>query len=282
MIYRNFGSTGFRCSAIGMGTYYDFGWIISARLFRRFPGRQGIIKALRTGLDAGINLIDTAELYMSEPLVAEAIQGYRREDLFIATKAFPTHFRREKLIRACEKSLANLRLGYIDLYQLHFPSLRAPISETMKTLEFLQEEGKIRHIGVSNFSVSQLKEAQSCLEHAHVASIQVQYNLMHRDPERDLLPYCEEQGIALMAYYPVAHGKLARQEFERSFGEIKTKYGLKTNAQVSLTYLISKSNAVFPIPRARTPEHVAENAALGDKLFTPEDIELLERLFPGS
>lgn len=277
MIYRKFARTGFSVSAVGMGTYYDFRWIAAAALLGKQFSRARIMSAIRTGIDAGINLIDTAEFYRSEELVGEAIRGYDREKLFIATKVFPTHLRREKVIRACEKSLKRLGVDYIDLYQIHFPNPRVPIAETMAAMEELADRGMIRHIGVSNFSLPRMKEAVSSLRKYPLSSNQMHYNLIHRDVERDILPYCEEMGIALLAYYPVAHGKLADAHGGRTnvIASIKSRYGFTTNAQIALTYLISRSKNTFPIPRASNPVHVSENAALGGKLLSPEDIEAL-------
>ncbi len=260
-----------------MGTYYDFRWITVASLFGFRLRRAQIVRAIRAGIDAGINLIDTAEFYKSEALVAEAVKGYDREKLFIATKVFPTHLRREKVIRSCEKSLRRLGVNYIDLYQIHFPNPRVPIAETMAAMEELADRGMIRHIGVSNFSLSRMKEAVSSLRKYPLSSNQMHYNLIHRDVERDILPYCEEMDIALLAYYPVAHGKLANPHRVSSnvIASIKSRYGFTTNAQIALTYLISRSMNTFPIPRASNPVHVSENAALGGNLLSPEDIEAL-------
>lgn len=279
MIYRTFGWTGRQCSAIGMGTYYDIAWILSSRLFHRFPGKKEILTAIRTGLEGGINLIDSAEIYASEGLVGEAIKGHDREGLFIATKAFPTHFTREKLRKACERSLSRLGLSYVDLYQLHFPSFRVPLQETMSALEELQEEGKIRYIGLSNFSLQQVRDATGCLRHERVAALQVHYSLLHREPEAELLQYCEENSVALLAYYPLAHGKLADMRAAQEIRSLMEKHGLTSMAQVSLTYLISRSNLVFPIPRARRSAHVRENTLVGESLFTQEEMQQLQKLF---
>lgn len=282
MKYREFARTGFKSSIIGMGTYYDFGWILTASLLKRGPRASMILKALETGLDNGINLIDTAEIYASEPLVGRAIKGRDRESIFIATKAFPTHFRREKLIRSCEKSLKRLNTDYIDLYQLHFPSRRVPISETMGAMEELVDSGKIRNIGISNFSFKSMLEAEASLKKYKLTSTQMHYNVSHRQVEYDILPHCEKEGIALLPYYPIGHGKLAKQNGDSAgvLSAIALKHKLKSNAQVALTYLISRSNCIFPIPRARTPEHVLENTQLGESLLEDDEIKNLQSAFP--
>ncbi|MCL5678381.1 MAG: aldo/keto reductase [Candidatus Thermoplasmatota archaeon] len=282
VLYRYFGRTGVKVSAVGMGTYYDFRWITVASLFGFRLRRAQIVRAIRAGIDAGINLIDTAEFYKSEALVAEAVKGYDREKLFIATKVFPTHLKFGKVIRSCEKSLRRLELDYIDLYQIHFPRQGIPLSETMGAMEKLVDEGKIRHIGISNFSLDKMREAENGLKKYTLASTQMHYNMMHRDVEKEILPHCAENGIALMAYFPVAHGKLAKPaggEAHSALESVRKKYGLATTAQVGLNYLISKSENVFPIPRASTQEHVLQNAELGGNLFSDEDMAVLAGLF---
>jgi len=271
MIYRKFGNTGFRCSAIGMGTYFDFGWILSARLFHRFSNRKGIMEALKTGLDAGINLIDIAEIYQTEGLVGEAISGYDRESLFISSKVWFTHLRREGIRRACESSLRRLGTRYIDLYMVHIPSPSVPLAETMGAMEELVEEGKIRHIGISNFSMERMVRASSELKKHPLSATQLHYNVMHRDVEKDILPYCERNSIALMAYYPIGHGRLASGISQTQLQALYSRHSLRTPAQLALSYLISKSEAVFPIPRARNPLHVAENAEI-DSLLSEDEM----------
>ena len=282
MRYREFAGTGFKASVIGMGTYYDFGWILRSSVTRKTPGEGMILESLKSGLDKGINLIDTAEIYRSEPVIGKAIYGLDRESLFIASKVFPTHYRREKLIRSCERSLRRLKTNYIDLYQLHFPSRFVPITEVMGAMEELVDRGMIRNIGISNFSYSGMLEAVAALKKYRLISTQMHYNLSHRQVEKDILPHCEKNRIALIPYYPLAHGKLAGDgaSLKTSAGEIAEKHGLKTNAQIALNYLVSRSQCVFPIPRARTPEHVAENAGVGESLFDVEEIALLQSVFP--
>lgn len=282
MRYREFGRTGFSSSVVGMGTYYDMGWIVSASLLGRRPREEQILRSLLAGMEGGMNLIDTAEIYRSEPIIAKAIKGRERESLFIASKAFPTHFRREKLIRACERSLRRLNTKYVDLYQLHFPSRRVPIAETMAAMEELVERGLVRNIGVSNFSLESMIEAQQAMKKYRIACTQMHYNLSNRKVEKELLPFCEKNGIALLPYFPLAHGKLARSDasLDPVFSEIAARHGLTTNAQVALAYLTSRSECIFPIPRARSPAHVAENIHAGDAVFSEEEMGRLQSIFP--
>ncbi|MBX8634880.1 MAG: aldo/keto reductase [Thermoplasmata archaeon] len=280
MEYREFGRTGVRVSCVGMGTYYDFRWIAASALGIGF-GVHEKVTAIRKGIEEGINLIDTAEFYRSEPLVSRAIKDYDREKLFIATKVFPNHLREDKLIRACDRSLRRLGISYIDLYQIHFPSFRVPVSESMRAMERLVDDGKIRYIGVSNFSLQKMIEAEQSLKRHSLISTQMHYNLKHRDVENDILPHCRENGIALMAYYPLGHGKLAelRSSDAATVKAIASKCGLKTDAQLALNYLLSSDKCVFPIPRASNPEHVAENSTLGGRLFDREDMNALAAIF---
>jgi len=255
---KEFARTGRKVPEIGMGTYYDPLWIAAAFLgWRR--GAATKIGAIRSGLDSGITLLDTAEIYRSEPLVADAIKGRKRDELFLATKAWPNHLRREALAKAFNKSLNRLGTTYIDLYQVHWPNPMVPIRETMAAMEQLVGEGKLMHVGVSNFNLKQLQEAQSALPKSELSSVQLDYSLLHRNVERDVLPYCDREKIALLAYYPLAHGKLPS---DQRLDQLSSAHG-KTRAQVALRWLAGKPN-VFPIPRASRPEHVAENAGASD------------------
>lgn len=275
----DFGWTGEKVSPMGMGTYYDPGWIASAKLLKRQPRSDSILKAIRKGLENGINLIDTAELYGSENLVGEAIQGFDRDNLFIATKVWPSHFSYDKVIKACDKSLRNLGIKQIDLYQLHFPSKIKGIAETMRAMEDLVKQGKIRYIGISNFSLKQTIEAAEALKSNRIASTQMNYSVAHRDIEKDLLPYCTENEMAILAYYPLGHGRLVESSsFSGSvIEEIGKNHGGKSAPQIALNWFYSKHKSVFPIPRASNPDHVEENAkAIGWKM-TDSEIELLEK-----
>lgn len=160
---KSFGGTARHVTSLGMGTYYDFPWIIMSRL-GVVAGAEAKVAALKAGLEGGISLIDTAEVYNSEPLVAKAIEGLPREDLFIATKVTFTHLGHDALVRSLERSLKRLKLGYVDLYQVHQPSPFVHIKETMSAMEEMVDRGLIRYIGVSNFSVKQTVEANGALK----------------------------------------------------------------------------------------------------------------------
>jgi diketogulonate reductase-like aldo/keto reductase len=267
-----------KVSEIGMGTYYDPQWIATAKSIGWMRGAASKVEALKAGLDGGMNLIDTAELYGSEPLVAKAIRGRKREDLFIATKAWPNHLRRDALVRALEKSLKRLELSYVDLYQVHFPNSKVPIAETMGAMEEMKDKGKLLSIGVSNFSLQQTIDANAALKKSQLASNQVQYSLSHREIEADLLPYCEENKISILAYFPLGHGKLASAG-SRSKMEAICKAHSKTSAQVALNWLVTGRN-VFAIPRASRADHVRENLGGSGWELRPEDRAQLETAFP--
>jgi len=262
MDYREFGRANLKVSDIGMGTYYDASWIAASRLSGYQQGREDKIAALRNGIELGINLIDTAEIYESEPLVAEAIKGYRRDALFVATKVWPMHLKYDQVLKAAQRSLERLQSSYIDLYQIHWPNPMVPIKETMRAMEKLVDDGKVRYIGVSNFSLSQTKEAEEALSRYELVSNQVEYSLKVREIEADLLPYCDKNGIVILAYRPLAHGALANPsgKLKAVIDEISQKDGGKTPAQIALNWLLNKSRMAFPIPRASRPQRVAEDA----------------------
>jgi len=273
-----FGKTGVQVSDIGMGTWYDTPFIATSFLTRHQMGRDEKLAALRKGLDLGINLIDTAELYRTESIVADAIKGHDREKLFIATKVWPNHLRYNSLLKAAERSLKALKCSYIDLYQIHVPNPRVPIEETMKAMEKLVEDAKVRFIGVSNFNLEQMKKAQAALSRNKLASNQVEYNLSKRKTENELLPYCEMSGIVILPYRPLAHGDLTKPsgKLKMVTDEISKAHGGKTPSQIALNWLISKSRIIFPIPRASRPERVIENiGALGWNL-TNDEMKKLE------
>lgn len=254
MRLKEFGRTGRKVSEVGMGTYYDPAWIATAYLgWRRGSGTK--IEAIRAGLDAGVTLVDTAEIYRSEPLVAKAIAGRRRDEIFLATKVWPSHLHADSLTRAFSRSLERLGTSYIDLYQVHWPNPRVPMIETMTAMERLVREGKLGWIGVSNFNLRQLKEAHSALPRSELVSVQLDYSLVQRSVEEEILPYCDSEKIALLAYYPLGHGKLPSDD---RLTDIGLRHG-KTRAQVALRWLSDKS-LVFPIPRASRAAHVRENA----------------------
>ena len=201
MEYRELGKTGIKIPVLGMGT-----WGIGGFSSRLFGEEDNVICALQLGLELGMKFIDTAEMYghgHSEEVVAKAVKN-QRDEVFIATKVSGEHLAHDDVLKACEASLRRLDTNYIDLYQVHWPNYRIPISETMKAMERLVAEGKVRYIGVSNFSVRQTRDAQESLSKSELASNQVEYSLAERSIEEDLLPYAQKEHITIIAYTPVA------------------------------------------------------------------------------
>ncbi len=275
MEYRVFGRSGVKVSAVGMGTYYDPAWIVLSRL-GILRSRRLKVQALRLGLENGINLIDTAEIYGSEPLVAEAIRGFNRDELFIATKVWPTHLKYDSVIKAARNSARRLGVRYIDLYQVHFPNRRVPITETMRAMEQLVDEGLIRFIGLSNFNLNQVIEAQGALKKYEVVSLQMPYSLIDRRIEADIIPYAKRENLAILCYYPLGHGRLIR-EFPKDLVEMVSRnHGPRTSAQIALNWIITKHENAFPIPRASNPMHVKENLGAVGWRLSDEEVKAIE------
>jgi len=275
MEYRVFGRSGVKVSAVGMGTYYDPAWIVLSRL-GILRSRRLKVQALRLGLENGINLIDTAEIYGSEPIVAEAIRGFNRDELFIATKVWPTHLKYNSVIKAARNSARRLGVKYIDLYQIHFPNRRVPIAETMRAMEHLVDEGLIRFIGLSNFNLNQVIEAQGALKKYEVVSLQMPYSLIDRRIEADIIPYAKRENLAILCYYPLGHGRLIR-EFPRDLVEMVSRnHGPRTPAQIALNWIITKHENAFPIPRASNPMHVRENLGAVGWRLSDEEVKAIE------
>jgi diketogulonate reductase-like aldo/keto reductase len=250
MEYRQLGKTGERISTIGMGT-----WKIG--VYKSPAERAKQVQALRKGIELGCNLIDTAESYAdgrSEEVVAEAVRDVRK-DVFIASKVSPENLRRNAVIAACMRSLKRLGTPYIDLYQVHWPNPKVPIRETMEAMEELVRDGRIRYIGVSNFSIGQTNEARNALSKNELASNQVEYSLRSHEVEADILPYCKREGLTLIAYSPLARGSVPEAMIPRAVCE---KYGM-TPIQVMLNW-VTRNECVVAIPKSAEVKHVEENA----------------------
>lgn len=275
LLNRKFGWTDLDVPVIGMGT-----WMIEGR--SRDAERRAI-EALQLGLDLGMNHIDTAEMYgngRAEELVAEAVDG-QREQVFLVSKVLPSNASYEGTLKACERSLKRLKTDFIDLYLLHWPSSQHPIEETMRAMEKLVDEGMIKFIGVSNFDVEQLREAQNALVKHRIACNQVLYHLAYRGIERELLPYCAENGIAIVGYSPFGHGNFLSSHSRggKVLAEIAKRQN-RTVRQVALNFLTRDSN-LFTIPKAGNPDHIRENSgAVGNWKLTDEDIVAIDRTFP--
>jgi diketogulonate reductase-like aldo/keto reductase len=235
--------------------------------------------ALRLGLDLGLDLIDTAEMYGeggAEEVVAEAIAG-RREEVFLVSKVYPQNAGGRKLEAACERSLTRLRVERIDLYLLHWRG-GIPLAETVAGFERLRAAGKIGHWGVSNLDVEDLEELGPAL--ADCATDQVLYNLEHRGPEFDLLPFCRARAMPVMAYSPVGQGDTGRGALLRhpALRAVAARHGA-TPAQVAIAWTL-RAPGVVSIPKAADPEHVRQNAAARDLALTAADLAELDAAFP--
>lgn len=253
-------------------------WAIGGRPSQDKPA----VEALKLGLELGMRFIDTAEMYgsgHSEELVAKTLENGKK-DVFVASKVSPQHFSYKAVLRSAEKSLKRLALKQMDLYQLHWPNPRIPISETMKAMEKLANEGMTRHIGISNFSLEQTKEAQTALSKQTIVSNQVEYSLVDRSIEEDILPYCQKQGLTVIAYSPLGQGKIpnGRGGPFKVLDEIADKYG-KSREQIALNWLLQHESVVV-IPKASDKDHVRENADIVNWKLDSGDFERLNETFP--
>jgi diketogulonate reductase-like aldo/keto reductase len=251
MEHRRLGRTGERIPTIGLGT-----WNIGVYSSPSERARQ--VEALRRGIELGCSLIDTAEMYAdgrSEEVVAEAVVDSRK-DVFIASKVSPDNLRHDDVLAACARSLKRLKTSYIDLYQIHWPNPRIPVRETMAAMDKLVSAGKVRYIGVSNFSVRQTEEAREALPKSEIVSSQVEYSLSSRSAEAEVLPYCEREGLTLVAYTPIARGRVPKSVTPPALRE---KYGL-TPIQLMLNW-VTRSESVVAIPKSADIGHIEENAA---------------------
>jgi len=235
---------------------------------------QGGVEPLRVGIELGATFIDTAELYGTEPVVGQAIRGIR-DRIFLASKVSPRHFRGRDVIKAAECSLKQLHTDYLDLYQLHWPNYTVSIGETMSAMERLVEMGKVRFIGVSNFTANELRRAQATIPNTRIVSNQVRYSLIDRTPEQGLLQYCEARQITLLAFSPLATGfeRMRSYDPEDVLGQVAEATG-KTRAQVALSWCVSHP-PVIAIFKADKAEHVRENVAASNSDLSSDQIRLL-------
>ncbi|WP_194711816.1 aldo/keto reductase [Noviherbaspirillum soli] len=252
-------------SALGQGTWY----------MGDLPARRAAeLAALRAGMDLGMTLIDTAEMYgdgAAERLVGEALAG-RRDSAFIVSKVLPHHATRRGTVAACEASLKRLATDRIDLYLLHWRG-GVPLEETLAGFADLQRAGKIRHWGVSNFDVDDMRELNA-IAGAAAAANQVLYNLTRRGIEFDLLPQCGASGVPLMAYSPIEQGRLLR---DPTLAAIASRHQA-TPAAVALAWVL-RQPGMIAIPKASSEAHVQENHAALDIVLNDEDLAALDRAF---
>lgn len=251
--------------ALGMGTW---------RMAEDPSRRDAEIAALRTGLDLGLTLVDTAEMYgsgASEELVGEAL-GDRRDEVFLVSKVLPSHASAAGMVRACEASLRRLGTDRLDLYLLHWRG-SVPFAETLEGFSALLEAGKIRHWGVSNLDLGDMRELAALSDACQTN--QILYNLSRRGPEYDLLPWHASTGIPVMAYSPVEQGRLLDSP---ALAAVAARHDA-TPAQVALAWVLRRTQA-SAIPKAGTVEHVRENARAVELALTAEDLAELDHAFP--
>jgi diketogulonate reductase-like aldo/keto reductase len=266
---RRFGSAALDVAVIGQGT-----WNIER------DGRPAAVAALRRGLDLGMTHIDTAEMYgagAAEKLVAEAIAG-RRDEVFLVSKVLPDNASRTGTIAACERSLTRLKTDRLECYLLHWPG-GLPLEDTVAAFEQLRRDGKIRSWGVSNFDVADLEQVWK-LAGARLACNQVLYHLQERAIEHAVIPWCEQHGVAVVAYSPFGSGAFPgpRTKGGRVLAAIAEAHGA-TVRQVALAFIVQR-RPLFTIPKAGRAGHVEENGGAGGVRLTDADIARIERAFP--
>jgi len=265
---------GERVPALGQGTW---------RMGERKSAHADEVAALRLGIDLGMTLIDTAEMYGeggAEEVVADAIEG-QRDCVFIVTKVYPHHASRTELPKACERSLKRLRTDTIDLYLLHWREKTPALEETVQTFEKLRSTGKVKRWGVSNFDVDDMEELWSIENGANCSANQVLYNLENREIEFDLLPFLRQHStfnhqLIVMAYSPVGHGPGLLEN--KLLKKIAKRHDA-TSAQIALAWVLRQSG-VIAIPKSSNEKHIRDNAGSIDTKLTKEDLVELDREFP--
>ncbi len=258
---------------IGFGT-----WKIGGEASPRPDQDDRSLRALRSALELGYTHFDTAENYAAghtEDLLGQAIReaGARREELFLTSKVWPNHLRYEQVLAACEGSLKRLQTGWLDLYLIHWPNEMTPLRETFRALNQLVREGRVRHLGVSNFDLRLLKQACS-LSESPLLTDQVPFNLHDRAYLKNgVLAYCQENDILLTAYSPVEKGRLQNHPALQSVAEAHQA----TIYQIALAWLANKPR-LLAIPKSLDPQHQAENLAAGEIRLSPAEMDLLNAL----
>ena len=302
MDYIPLGRGGPKVSAIGIGM-----WQAGGKAWGPDVRDADCRRAMERAVELGINLVDTAEAYgdgHSEQVMRPAIKKVGRENVFVATKVGGWHLRPDDVKKACAGSLKRLGVREIDLYQVHWPDpwSQVPLRDTMKALEALHRAGKIRHIGVSNFAVRDLEEARSHLSRTDIVSNQVRYNMLQREIEAEVLPYCRREGIAILAWSPIGKGVLSGKYHARKrpkdrvrsdedlfklvnlrkvaplvarLRAIGRSHG-KTAAQVALAWLRGR-RIVVPIPGVKRPSQAEENAGAAGWALTVAEQRALDR-----
>ena len=261
---------GERIPRIGLGT-----WRVGGESSPDHTRDAEMVNLVRSAIDMGYRLIDTAEMYAgghTEALIGQAIRGFERAELFITTKAWHTRLRYADVIQSLNDSLRRLGTDYVDLFLIHWPNESIPLEETFEAMNELASQGKTRHLGVSNFDLRLLERARDLARPA-LANLQVSYSLTRRTYARNgVLKYCQEHDIVLTAYSPIKGGLLRRPVL----AEIARKYEA-TPAQVALSWLVRQPK-VNTIPMSSNPAHLEDNLAAVDLLLEQEDVEVLDQM----
>jgi diketogulonate reductase-like aldo/keto reductase len=268
MKFRKFGNSKREVSVIGQGTWYiDRG------------DRNSAVAALRRGVNLGMTHIDTAEMYGdAELVIAEAMAG-RRDEMFLVSKVLPSNASRRGTITACERSLARLKTDRLDCYLLHWRG-SYPLDETVAAFDQLVDAGKIRSWGVSNFDADDLDELLAVAGNGKIACNQVLYHLQERAIEHAVIPWCEQHGVAVVAYSPFGHNDFPdpNSKAGRALQTIAEAHGASPR-QVALRFL-TRAASVFAIPKASSQEHAADNAAAAELTISESEIATLDKAFP--
>ncbi|BBD71671.1 aldo/keto reductase [Sulfodiicoccus acidiphilus] len=234
--------------SIGIGT-----WRMGGGYWEADTSRDAQwIEVIRYALEKGLTLVDTAEMYgggHAEELVGKAVSGIERDSFFVVTKLWSNHLRYDDVIKYGRLSLRRLGLKYVDLLLIHWPNSSVPIGETVRAMERLVEEGTTRFIGVSNFNEEELRNAMESTSKYEIVANEIEYNVFRKDPEEGLIPFCEKSGVTVIAYTPLARGRVSVDPKVRKVAE---RYG-RTPVQVALKYVMRRS---IPIPKASSREHV--------------------------
>ncbi|RPI35208.1 MAG: aldo/keto reductase [Chloroflexota bacterium] len=256
---------------LGLGT-----WKMGGDSSPDYSQDERILDALRTALDLGYRHFDTSEMYgggHTEELIGQAIRGYKRQELFITTKVWPSNLHYRGVLKAIEGSLQRLGIEYVDLYLIHWPNPQIPLADTFKAMNELADQGLARYVGVSNFDLRLLEQSQIHSKYP-IAANQVPYSLYQRTyRQNEVLEFCQENKIILIGYSPIGKGSVVA---DRRIGAIADRYQA-TPAQVALAWLIQQPQVVA-IPKATSREHLEENLGALEVKLTEEDVEVLNRL----
>jgi diketogulonate reductase-like aldo/keto reductase len=265
MQLKQLGATGIMLPEIALGTW-------------KYRAGSG---PLVQGIELGANFIDTAEIYRTEETVKEAIKD-RRDRVFVATKVAGDHLRHDDLLRAADRSLQRLGVSTIDLYQIHWPDPNVPIKETMRAMETLVDRGLVRFIGVSNFTAGEMEQAQASMSKYPIVSNQVVYSLLERGIEKEVIPYCERTNTTVLAYSPLAEGKLLKNGYlteagVRALQQVAIETG-KTVAQVSLNWCLYRPS-VIAIVKASASGHIVDDCNASGWRLSKEQMQTLNKAF---